>query len=83
MTSSSHRHLLLQESEALWQAYQALYHQQLTHFADDPLANFFRTRCWNTAFVSRGGKTAVLWLHQRFHRTILATEQGVVFAKRS
>ena len=71
-----------EESEALWQAYQARYQQQLTLFADDPLADLFEP-VLDTAFISADGKTGVLWLALRdYTGRILATEPGVVFAKR-
>lgn len=70
------------DAEALWQAYQARYQQDLALFSSDPLANLFEP-VLDTAFISPDGRTAVLWLALRDHsRRILATEPGIVFALR-
>jgi hypothetical protein len=70
------------EAQELWQAYQARYQQDLTLFADDPLANLFEP-VLDTAFVSADGNTGVLWLALKDHTgRILATEPGIVFAIR-
>lgn len=70
------------DTEPLWQAYQARYQQNLTLFADDPLANLFEP-VLDTAFISADGNTGVLWLALKDHTgRILATEPGVVFALR-
>lgn len=70
------------EAEALWQAYQARYLQDLALLADDPLANLFEP-VLDTTFVSDDGKIGVLWLALKdYTGRILATEPGLVFAIR-
>ncbi len=70
------------EADALWQAYQLRYQQDLTLYANDPLATLFEP-VLNTAFVSADGKIGVLWLALKDSTgRILATEPGVVFAVR-
>ncbi len=70
------------EADALWQAYQAHYQQNLTGTSDNPLVTLFEP-VLDTAFISADGKTAVLWLALKdFNRRILATEPGIVFALR-
>lgn len=70
------------EAEALWQAYQVRYQQDLKLAVNDPLATLFEP-VLDTAFISPDGKTGVLWLALKdFSGRILATEPGVVFALR-
>ena len=70
------------EAEALWQAYQLRYQQDLSLYTDDPLANLFEP-VLDTAFISANGKTGILWLAlMDYTGRILATEPGVVFAVR-
>ncbi len=70
------------EAEALWQAYQVRYQQDLKLAVNDPLATLFEP-VLDTAFISPDGKTGVLWLGLKdYTGRILATEPGVVFALR-
>lgn len=70
------------EAEALWRAYQQRYQMDLAKFYEDPLTNLFEP-VLDQAFISADGQTAVLWLALKDHTgRVLATEPGVVFARR-